>query len=389
MAIKIPEFSDILTNLQEAFTQALGNDVNFDPSTPTGQLVSVLAASFNSLYEALQASYQSSRADQASGQLLDNIASLLNITRKDGTKTICQNCNLTGTADTIIPAGSRAKTESGVIFSSTEEVTLTGGNATVDFISEDFGAFSVKPAQLTVIVDTVSGWDTINNPTASKEGEETETDGQLRNRIVNMSQNLSIGTEGSIKAVILGVEGVIDAFVYVNYSNSTAPAPFSSPAHSVWCVIDYQGDTTLNQNIANAIFSRLPPVITYNAASHGNQQEDTISFSGRNITIKWNESDNIGLRFNITTQENTSFTHENEVAITDAVKNYLLENQNISSTLIYSKIYAVIVDATENAVIEAITVAAGVDPTPSDTVDITPDFYQKLIFGSITFSTSG
>lgn len=390
MTLQIPDLPTIESELKADFVKIFGNDINFDPSTPTGQLVALLSAQIFQLYEFVQACYTSSRLDQAAGDYLDRIATLINAFRKQGEKTICKACHLTGTNGTVIPAGSSAKTASGVIFYSASDVTIADSVADVDFISADFGAFTVSAGQLTTIVDSITGWASITNPTPAVEGSIKETDGEFRSRLLNMSTNRSSNLMGSIKSNVLAIEGVSDVFVYVNYSDAAAPAPYASPAHSVWVVVNYL-DRTLDKKIGEAIFSVIPPVETYNAASHGAQAQvwagDFSTISDPNLYVKWNIAEAFPVNFKIEMLQETDFSNADEQEITQALTDFINNNLSISETLYYSKIFAAIVDSVPGATIEKFYMSDVTNPpTVGDDVDLTPAFYQIVTLGEVTFS---
>lgn len=383
MSIAIKQFSEILTEVKQTFTTSLGADINFDPSSPTGQFANLLALAFYNLYQTLQLCQNACLIDAAQDQRLDDLIQLINMYRKLGEKTICKSCTLTGVTDYVLPAGSQAKTDTGVIFYSANAVTFVAGSATVDFVSADYGAFTVAPGQLETIVNPSANWLTITNPTASIPGAYYETNAQIRKRHPLMSQNFSNGLQGAIKSALLGITDVKDAYVYVNFSSTTAPEPWESPANSIWIVIDYIDDT-IDQLIADTIFTKIPPVITYNAAGKGVQHDKDVDITTQTVNIKWNQAELVPVNVIINLRALAVFTAVEEQNIIAVVSQYIKDNQIISGTLYYSKLYALIVDAAPDAIIEGILIAANAIPTEDDVVDLIPQFYQKFEAGTVT-----
>ncbi len=382
MGINIPDFSDIQQSVATVLTNTYGSQLNLDPSTPTGQQAYNLAVSFQSQYQILQEAESSASVFSAQGNQLDNLTALLNIKRTDGAKTVCKSCVLTGTNGTIIPAGSEAKTADDIIFYSSYEVTIAGGTAVVDFISEDFGQFDVEVNTLNIIVSTISGWTAITNPTVGVDGADNQTDAELRQDVLTRSQNLARGYSGSIKASVEGVAGVLQAYVYVNYSNSTAPTPFSIPAHGVLVVIQY-ADQTLNPAIAEAIFTKLPCVTSYSSSAGGTQITQAVTITGGDIDINWNMAEEIPLNFVITIKELTTFTAEDSAAVTTTIQTYLKENATISGIIYYSKIYAAVVDAVPNGFIESFYMSRATTPTSTDIVPVEAAFWEVFVAGTV------
>ena len=381
MSINIPAFPDILSEITVAWTNALGAGLDFDPSTPNGQYASVLAASYQSLYQILQEAFSASRVDQAQGLQLDDLVALLNIKRQSGQKTVCKSCALTGTDGVMVPAGSLAQTTDGLIFYSSSEVTFAGGLATVDFISQDYGQFSVPIGALSAPIPNppIPGWLTVTNPTAGQDGATAQSDAELRRSVLTRSQNLAKGYEGTIKGNIEGIAGILQAYVYINYSNATSSAPWSIPAHGILCVIDYP-DRTLDLTIADTILSVIPPVLTYSSPAGGTQVTQAASWGS--ISINWNIAAKTPVNFKIQVIQEATFTHDDELAMTQAIQDYIAANALIGGVLYYSKIYAAIVDSVPDMFIEHIMMSLS-PPTPVDTGDLTANFWEVYVMGTI------
>ena len=385
MSIEIPEFSDILNNVKLAFTNSLGSDLNFDPSTPTGQLVNEMAASYQSLYQLLQAAYSASRADQAQGTQLDDLVALLNIKRTDGKQTICKSCTLTGTNTTVIPVGAKAKTTDGIIFQAAQDIPILGTTGTGNFVSEDTGMFTVATGALTQIVDTQTGWNAITNPSPGVEGSDSQTDDELRSYVLSRSQNLAMGYEGAIKAFVEGVSGVLQCYVYVNYSNSVSPAPWTSPPNSLTIVIHYP-DQGINADIAEAIFVKIPPVTTFNGFTPplaGTRITENVDITGQSLPINWTQADETPVNFVVDIVQQSSFTADDEQKVKDAIKDYFSDNALISGEIEYLKIVATIVDSVPTASFLNIYMSTNVNPQPTDVVDITANFWEIFVVGDI------
>ena len=385
-SITIPDFATIQQSVQDSFTKSLGSDINFDPSSPTGQLVDLLAADYNSLYQVLQTAFDASRGAYASGKRLDDLAALLNIKRGNGDKTICKDCTLTGMNNTVIPAGSKVKTTTGIIFYTIEDATISGNTVGVDCISEDYGAFTVEAGQLTVIVDTLAGWTSVNNPTVAVVGQLEQNDGDLRKDLLMRSQNLAFGYGASILAVLEGINGVKNVYAYVNYTNTVSGSPWSSPANSIWIIIDYI-DRTLDPTIASTILSRIPPITTHNASGKGTQVTENVALGAETVAINWNIAVKTPVNFEVIIENQTSFTQQDETDMKNAIINYMEDQMEIYSTLYYSKLYSLVVATIPTSIVEGFRMVLdpGV-PSPTDIINISPNFWEILTTGTITFS---
>lgn len=383
MSVTIPTTEQIELSLQDVFTETFGSDVNFDPSTPTGQLVSNLTGAMQNLWEGIQTVYSASRADQASGQQLDDLAALLNIKRSDGLKTICYSCTLAGTNGTVIPKGTQAEDANGIIFESAVIATITAGIATVDFVSRDPGVYSVPAGTLTTIVTPITGWTSITNPTAGKDGAGDQTDTQLRLDILTRSQNLASGLEGSIRSAIEGVPGVLSAFVFVNYTALVSPPPYSIPGRNIICVVRYD-DVSIEDDIAKAIYSRLPCCTTVNTILGGTAKDTVVLVNGFDFHILYNQSSTTPVNFIIDITQETDFSADDEAAMKNAITTYITDNMVVHGSLVYSKIYNYVLNAVPNAIVQSFYMSKNATPISTDVVTVTCDFWSMLIPGTIT-----
>jgi hypothetical protein len=384
MSVTIPTIEQIESTLQTVFINSFGSDCNFDPSTPFGQLVSNLSAAIFEVWGGIQVAYSSSRADQATYLQLDGIATLLNISRDSGLKTICYSCTLTGTDGTVIPLGSQASDANGIIFESANEATIVGTTATVDFVSVDPGEFLVPINTLTSIVSAVSGWTAITNPTAGKDGSGAPKDNAFRQSILTESQNMAYGLQGAIRAGIEGVDQVISAYVFSNNTTTTAPSPFLNPPHTVIPVV-YYNDVSIETDIANAIFTRLGCNDTATSTAGGTQKTVDLDINGFTLPINFLQAEKTPVNFICVIKQDSSFTAQNVTDITNAINNYITDNPEIKGTLVYSKLYGVAMNAAPTAVFEDFYMSTATTPTSVDVVPLEANFWEVFIPGTVSF----
>jgi hypothetical protein len=149
-----------------------------------------------------------------------------------------------------------AEDDAGLLWQSTNVATFDiGGLATVQFACLTSGAIQLGISQLTKIAQTSAGWDAITNLVPATVGTNTESraDFELR-RALSVAKN-SHGTPAAIQAAVFEVDGVIDAFVYDNFTNSTilyGATNYPIPPHSVY--VGVAGG--LAADIAQAIFNK-------------------------------------------------------------------------------------------------------------------------------------
>jgi uncharacterized phage protein gp47/JayE len=383
MSVRIPTIQELELVRQQVYINTFGSDCNFDPSTPLGQLVSNEAAADYEIYLGVQTALTSADANQATYTQLDNIATLLNILRNAGLKTICYSCTLTGTNGTVIPQGSQASDINGVIFESAVEATIVGGIATVDFVSVDPGVFLVPANTLTTVVSIVSGWSTITNPTSGKDGAGSLKDNAFRRSLLTRSQNMAYGLPGAIKAGVEGVDQVINAFVYSNITEGTSPAPYLIPVGTIIVVV-YYNDLSIETNIANAIWTRLPGCGTATSTAGGTQKTVTLVVNGENIDIDFLQAEKTPVNFVVVIKQESGFTSQNETDIKNAIIDYVTDNAEIKGTLEYSKVYNVAMNAAPDAIFENFYMSTDVTPGSTDIVPIEANFWEVFTPGTVS-----
>jgi uncharacterized phage protein gp47/JayE len=241
---------EYITLLENAFKSAFGADFNTDPETPQGQFIGNVALSFSQSDDAHVVSAQALDIYKAFANQLEGLASLLGILKRAATKTtVTGNC--TGVPATLIPAGSRAKSVNGDLYETIEDLTLDGaGTGSVTFRAIASGALVVGIGELTQIIDTVPGWETVNNTVAGSPGQDAEIDSEYRARYFTELFRNALTVREAIEAEVSQVENVVDQLVAENDTDAALIVDgVSLIAHSIAVVVDGGAD----QEIADAI----------------------------------------------------------------------------------------------------------------------------------------
>lgn len=215
---------------------------NLDPSTPDGLKLAHDAEVFGVLDETLQQAYNSKDPNKAVAVDLDVICALTGTIRSEGTPSNVA-ITLTGTVDTIIPAGRRIEsTTTGSRWLTDETVTLTGGTASTTATCTVVGPTQADIATLTRIIDVVGGWAAVSNPSVATPGTDEQLDSSLR-----VERATAVGRPGnnqidSMLGELFAVSGVRRVKIYENDTNSAAVDPVDNPhglpAHSISVIVD-------------------------------------------------------------------------------------------------------------------------------------------------------
>lgn len=314
---------ELLESLQTAFKEIYGDDVLLDSSTPDGQWLNVLVQKGVDVRGLLMQLYNSFNPNNAQGAVLDQRCAINNVFRKSGTFT---TVNIAITTDRSLTlqgvdddynnpeaTGYTVQDNEGNRFVLVNTQTLSVGTTSVLFRSEDLGNVVVLPDTITTPVTIVLGVLSVNNPTAATAiGTDGEIDKNLR---VRRRQSVAISSYGylnGLQAALLQLDGVNDAKVYENYTDTTDAN--DTPPHCIWVVMD--GGSSAD--IANTIYSKksvgcdMRGDITYTITTPALTQ----------FVAKWDEADVTPLYIKFTIQPATSgITFD-----TDAIEEYIEAN---------------------------------------------------------------
>lgn len=142
--------SEIKTEVENSLKSKLGKGINLIPPSVLATLVGIQAERESLLWQLAEDVYNSQYPDTAFGTSLDNVASLLGITRLDATKTLIPTQLLFGTVGTVIPAGTIVSLQgnSNAKFLTDTSVTLIAGVDEVQTLTfsavPNSGSFKLK-----------------------------------------------------------------------------------------------------------------------------------------------------------------------------------------------------------------------------------------------------
>lgn len=253
--VAIPTTADVLNGALTDIDNAFGGGMSKNLETPQGQLATSMTAAITD--KNAQLLYLASQFDptNAEGVFQDSLAKIYFLTRIPAQSTSV-SCTLSGVAGTIIPAGASAKDSSGNSYIAAGAYTIgAGGMVTGTFNNVQTGAIPCPAGTLTTVAQSISGWDTITNPTDGTLGRAVESrlDFEYRRR-----QSVATNGHGILEAIrgaVIGVTGVLDA--YVTENNTSAAVATGATSYSLLPNSLYVGVTGgADADIAAAIFSK-------------------------------------------------------------------------------------------------------------------------------------
>lgn len=298
--VVVPESVDIRQGILEDMNEAFGGDLDIvTPSTPQAYLADKLTDNIRDSNAAI--AYMISQVDPATaeGRMQDGIGRIYFLDRKGAASSVV-TALLTGQANTTVPAGSLAEDDNGNLWSLAGDVTFPiGGTANGQFACVTTGPIQLSIGALTRIAQLVPGWDAVTNLTPAIVGSNVESraDYELR-RQLSVARGAH-GTPAAIRAAVFSVDGVIDCFVYDNYTNSQilyGPTDYPIPAHSVY--IGVVGG--LDDDIAAAIQSRKDAGCGMTGNTTVNVPDTDYSYPQPVYVYQFNRPDSLPVKFLIT-----------------------------------------------------------------------------------------
>lgn len=351
-----------LADLQAKMRGIFGNDIDLDPESPDGQVLGIFAEAISNLDQLAEDVWQGGQPQYATGANLSRIVQYNGIRRIAGAYSSA-TIRATGTAGTVIPAGSVVSNPStNVKFATTEEATIAGGG-TVDIpaLCTVMGASLAAAGTLTKIDTPVYGWQSVTNPADAVPGRAEETDEQLRVRRAASTATPGQSVLDAIYGAIVNIADVRQARVFENDQDTTDGNGL--PPHSIYCVVD--GGAAAD--IAQAIWVRK----TAGTTMVGDVTETAYDVQGFPHSVKFSRptDKNIYIIVNLTTR--TGWPTDGADRIKAALLAWALAEQEIGEELIYSRLFSPI-NTVPGFSIDSLYV--GTSPSPSGTANITCAF---------------
>lgn len=129
--------SDIKTEVEDTLKTLLGNNINLLPSSVLANLTGVYSDRESLLWELAEQVYNSQYLNSADGINLDNVMTLLGVTRLPQTKSLQKALHLFGDVGTLVPAGTKVSVVGSPtsVFETVSATTLVAGTDEVQTLS--------------------------------------------------------------------------------------------------------------------------------------------------------------------------------------------------------------------------------------------------------------
>jgi baseplate J-like protein len=256
-----PDETAIVTGLNADYAAAFNGNLNTDPSTPQGQLITSTAAMLGDTYDQEALLFNSVDPAYAFGRMQDAIARIYFLERNPAQSTVL-DINCIGAVGVVIPVGASLQDPAGNLYLCNEAgIIPSSGTVTLTFAS---AILAPIPVPLTVsIYQTIPQWNAatvaggvVGNLAESRAAFETR-------REASVAAN-GAGFLPAISGAISKVPGVIDW--YATENDTASPATIGGvtvAANSLYVAVS--GGAAAD--VAQAIWTKKNPGCAYNGST--------------------------------------------------------------------------------------------------------------------------
>lgn len=282
----IPTLEEIKTEIETLARAIISPAFDMSTETPLGQFVGIIASMRREDWEAMQAAYNANFPSLASGRSLTEIAAITDTYRRAATKSVVQaTVNVDPGTYAIGTLTAHVAGNPAARFVNTEAVNNGGGSAAsitgIEFTAVETGRVVANAGTLTVIAETVDGWNSITNPLDGTIGAVVESDPLLRARRTREVMKQSGSSTSTLEAAVSALTGMQAVRVYENEENYPVDG---RPAKSVE-VVAYDGTNdgsgVSDSAIAQTIWERKAAAIK----TYGNDSGSATDLAGNARTI--------------------------------------------------------------------------------------------------------
>lgn len=329
--IQTNSYNTVLENLQNDFINIYAKDgdtINFGSETPDGQLINILTQMGIDSRELATEVYNSFDPSKCTGVIQDSRYALNYIFRKGGTYTI-QNIDvnvdrtvtlsgLDANYNDIEAAAYTVSDNAGNLWYLIDTTTIETGSHSLPFRSKEMGLVQPVIGTITNQVTIVLGVTSVNNSVAPTTlGETQESDAEFRVRRERSTETRSQNNIDTILSNILNLEGVTDATIWMNTSETTDST--GTPPHYIWVIVEGGA----NSDIANIIYAN-----SGGTGTKGNIQVNVPSISGQIFEVNFDRPTPVPLYIKFTFKLTTDLSAVNVEGIKEYIANNLSYNVN-------------------------------------------------------------
>lgn len=349
--LTLKTYDEIRDDLVTGYKKIYGDDIDLGSHTSDGQCLNIFAQACYDLRELVREVYNAGNPDFCRGVVQDVRFKFNDLVRKGGSFTIVPitlkvsaTVSLQGLDANYNDTQASAygvSDDSGNRYFLIDSITLTAGTHVLPFRSQEIGYNLPIVGTITNPITIVKGVDGVVNASAPTSiGEDQETDEAFAVRRERSSEFRAQNNIDAMRAQLLALEGVVDAYVYdhdyEHYPNATDADGI--PLHYVWPVVEGGA----NADIATVLYANCG-----GAGLKGAIQVDTLTASGRKFVTHFDRSEAKPLYIKFDIQKVVANSNLDEEGIKDYIaKNLIYKINDYAETSKVTEVARVALDVT-------------------------------------------
>lgn len=323
-------FNEIVTRISNRL-KVFSPGIDLSTESPDGQVLEIFSFELSQAWNELGAVYNSYNPNIAVGAGLRNLGMLTGLPFGAATRSQA-NIDLVGTAGTVVPAGSLVTDDNGNEFATSLAATIP---ATVQVVAKISGPIDVNIGAITTIISPVTGWDSINQTLAGKEGSSAISETAFRNLRNNTVLRNYTAVEGTIRARLLE-DLLIEQVSVVNNDSISVTLPDGTPPGHIHVTIGENSAAT-DEEIGQVILATKGlGCPTFGSTTVSVEDTQNISHS-----VSFSKATPLGIFMNI----EITFLSEDFAGAEDSVRADLVAHINSLATnedVIWSRLFGII-----------------------------------------------
>jgi len=355
--IEIERLSEIISDISTDITNTFGDDTRVDANSVFGLIVGIFSRLEAENWELIEQAYNSRTLNGAIGNQLDAIGQIIGTERKElvlGYGTV----QISGTDGVIVPRDTRYQDDQGRVWIQKEEAELLAITE-VEVTALNEGEFIAGAGTITIIVDAVSGLDSVINNTPTTAGKPEENDAKYRVRLSITAQGAGLGTYDSLYFSLYELDGVSYVGIAENFTD-TIDADGLAP-HSFSAVVQGGDDN----EIADTIWKNKPAGIQTNGAV----SVGIIDAGGLPHTVNFERPTLVPIFIEVEIKTSDGWDSSYEEQMKEAIVNYGSLEFTVGDDVIQSKLY-IPTNTIPSQSTTSILIGTSAAPTTSDDIAI-------------------
>jgi len=327
----IDTYDEIKAALETSFKTAFGDNIKLDADSVFGQIIAIISEVISDQNELVEGIISAYDPQKSSGVFLSDLVLLNGITRNESEySTVTLQCTANAAGATI-PVGSLVSDPTTGYQFATDSALVVGASssANVSATAVDAGPISAAAGTLTQIDTPIYGWESVTNPAGATEGQNEETDTELRIRRQRASEQSGTANVAAIYTAIADLDAVEQVKIVSN--NGTVTDSDGVPPQHIWAIV--LGGT--DNDIAEALFGTV-------AAGDGYYGSTTVNYAdpitGETYVIKFERPTDVSIYIDVTVVTDSDYPVDGDTQIENAIIAFF-EDFEIGEDVIYSRLY--------------------------------------------------